>query len=212
MKFIQKYNSKKTTRGFTLVETLVAISILVLALTGPLTIISQALKASYYSRDQIVAFYLAQESMEYIRNIRDENSLKTGASVDSWLDGIGDISTCRAGGAPSACIDQFDVAPVKTFSMVYSGSGYAFETCGTAVCASPLKLTTTVGGTTVPFGDVSKTQNSIFTRTIWLTTAPGDIVNARREVVVHVRIDWKQGATPYTFTLEDHLTNWKISS
>lgn len=201
-------------RGFTLIETLVAISILVLALTGPLTIISQALRSAYYSRDQIVAFYLAQEAVEYIRNVRDENSLKTGATVDSWLNGIGLISQCKAapGATTASCIDQFDGLITHAFTMSYGAGGYVFNACAGAICAVPLKLNTAIGGTSVPFGDdVNSTQNSIFTRTIWVTTVPGNTVNADREVVVHVRVDWHQGASPYVFTLEDHLTNWKIN-
>lgn len=200
-------------RGFTLIETLVAISILVLALTGPLTIISQALRSAYYSRDQIVAFYLAQEAVEYIRNVRDENSLKTGALVDSWLNGIGLINQCKtAGGTTASCIDQFDGTITHAFNMSYGASGYVFTSCATAICTTPLKLNTAIGGTSVPFGDdVNSTQSSIFTRTIWVTTVPGNTVKADREVVVHVRVDWHQGSSPYVFTLEDHLTNWKIN-
>ena len=60
-----------TPRGFTLLETFVAITILMFAVVGPLTIVSKALNASYDSRDQITAFYLAQDAIEYIRNVRD---------------------------------------------------------------------------------------------------------------------------------------------
>ncbi|MBI2618265.1 prepilin-type N-terminal cleavage/methylation domain-containing protein [Candidatus Kaiserbacteria bacterium] len=81
---------KKTSSqsGFTLIETLVAISILLIALTAPLTIASRGLSSAYFARDQITAFYLAQDAVEYVRNTRDQNVL-TGSS---WLSGFPDTA------------------------------------------------------------------------------------------------------------------------
>jgi prepilin-type N-terminal cleavage/methylation domain-containing protein len=84
------------TRGFTLVETLVAISVLLLALAGPLSIAADALSGAYYARDQITAFYLAQEGVEYVRAVRDENYLAGRA----WLTGL---DTCVSG----TCVVDF---------------------------------------------------------------------------------------------------------
>ena len=79
------YNLKPNT-GFTLIETLVAISILLLSISAPLTIASRGLASSYFARDQITAFYLAQDAVEYVRNTRDNNFL-SGAN---WLNGLPD--------------------------------------------------------------------------------------------------------------------------
>lgn len=75
-----------TSRGFTLIETLVAISILLVSLAGPLAIASQSLSVAQYAREQIVAFYLAQEGVEYVRTVRDENLLPGGGG--DWLAGL----------------------------------------------------------------------------------------------------------------------------
>jgi type II secretory pathway pseudopilin PulG len=82
---------KKTTSAFTLIETLVAISILIMALVGPLSIAEQSLRSAYYSRDQVTAFYLAQEGIEYVRGVRDQNYL-TG---QSWLNGVTDCQGAK---------------------------------------------------------------------------------------------------------------------
>ncbi len=58
-------------KGFTLVETLVAIFILVVSITGPMAAAQNSLRASFLARDQVVAYYLAQESIEYIKNAKD---------------------------------------------------------------------------------------------------------------------------------------------
>lgn len=75
MKQLIKNKQQKSicTRGFTLVETMVAISILMLAILGPLSIASSGLRNSAYARDQIVAYYLAQEGIEFARYVRDYN-------------------------------------------------------------------------------------------------------------------------------------------
>lgn len=83
---ISNLKSQKT--GFTLVETLVALSVLILAVTGPLTLASFAIRSSGYSQNQIIAFYLAQEALEYVKNKRDNNALKD----EEWLGGLGN---CR---------------------------------------------------------------------------------------------------------------------
>jgi prepilin-type N-terminal cleavage/methylation domain-containing protein len=80
--FIQK--KKLKARGFTLVETLVAVAILMISIAGPLVVASKGLNAAIFARDQMMASYLAQESLELIKNIRD-NNVVVG---DSWVDGI----------------------------------------------------------------------------------------------------------------------------
>ena len=80
---------KTTHAGFTLIETMVAVSVLMVALTAPLTLASQSLFASVYAKDKIVASYLAQEAVEVVREKRDNNLLKIvrGDSTE-WLEGV----------------------------------------------------------------------------------------------------------------------------
>jgi prepilin-type N-terminal cleavage/methylation domain-containing protein len=85
-------------KGFTLIETLVAISILLLSITAPLSIASQGLSSAYIARDEITAFYLAQEAMEFILSRRERNFLTNS----SWLSGLPSTT-----GAPFT-IDSFD--------------------------------------------------------------------------------------------------------
>lgn len=61
--------------GFTLVETLVAVSILLVVIVGPMSIASQGLKNAYFAGDQTTAVYLAQESLEHIIRLRDNVAL-----------------------------------------------------------------------------------------------------------------------------------------
>lgn len=72
-------------RGFTLIETLVAVSILMGAVAGPLTIAQKSLTIARGARGQITAHYLAQDALEYVRSVRDGNFI--GGS--NWLSNLG---------------------------------------------------------------------------------------------------------------------------
>src|SRR3989344_5745503 len=64
-----------SSRGFTLIETLVAVTLLSVAITAPMSLTTRSLAAAYYARDQITAFHLAQEAIESVRHARDHNIL-----------------------------------------------------------------------------------------------------------------------------------------
>lgn len=51
-------------KGFTLIETFVAISILLIAVMGPLQMFSKAIADGLYAKNQTIAYYLAQEGIE----------------------------------------------------------------------------------------------------------------------------------------------------
>src|SRR3989344_2187774 len=76
--FFKKKNSNK---GFTLVETLVAISIFTVSILALLSILTQGISNVNYAKKKIIASYLAQEGIEYIRNMRDTFALFD--SIDS---------------------------------------------------------------------------------------------------------------------------------
>lgn len=71
--------------GFTLVETLVAISIFIIALVGMLNITGGSIADTGYAKDKIVANYLASEGIEYIRNLRDTYNLYEANGWDGFL-------------------------------------------------------------------------------------------------------------------------------
>ena len=86
-------------KGFTLIETLVAVLLLSIAIAGPLTIASKALSTALIAKDQIGAYYLAQDAIEYLRYARDSNCLAaggtTGCPSGSWLNGTVNLTPCE---------------------------------------------------------------------------------------------------------------------
>ncbi len=89
---IQNYRS-----GFTILEALVAISIVLIAIATAFSIAPQGIFAGRYSRNQAVAYSLAQEALEVVHNKRDSKMYYT---LDGWLsDQLGDPQNgCIDGG------------------------------------------------------------------------------------------------------------------
>src|ERR1035437_5439116 len=62
---------KQKNRAFTLVETLVAIAIFTVSLVAIMSVLASSITSTTYAKQKMVASYLAQEGIEYIRNMRD---------------------------------------------------------------------------------------------------------------------------------------------
>ncbi|MDP3778755.1 MAG: hypothetical protein Q8R30_01745 [bacterium] len=60
-----------------MLETLVAVSVLLVGIVGPISLIVQALSSTSFSRNHIVAYNLAQEGIELMRAVRDDMALCT---------------------------------------------------------------------------------------------------------------------------------------
>ncbi len=90
---------KKNNKAFTLVETLVAITIVTVTMVGPFYAVQSALTSAFIARDSLIASHLAQEAVEYVRSIRD-NFYLSGSS--SWWDNFKlGMGLCYT---PSGCI------------------------------------------------------------------------------------------------------------
>lgn len=70
--------------GFSLLETTIAIAIMVSAILGPMGISSQSIRSASVARNNIVASNLAQEGIELIRVLRHNNRFLG----NSWMRGL----------------------------------------------------------------------------------------------------------------------------
>lgn len=59
-------------RAFSLVEVLVAITILLLVVVSPMTVVTQANNSTSFANEQLVAFFLAQEGLEIVEKGRND--------------------------------------------------------------------------------------------------------------------------------------------
>ena len=176
-----KYFSKKYKLGFTLVESLVAIGILTLAITGTFTAIQSSLQTSSIAKDQITAFYLAQDAMEFIKNKRDENALTDiNGTATSWLSGMAAVSTdpCYFG---KTC--YMDV-PLRTIT-----------TCS-GTC--PVLRQDTLSGL---FGYTGSWPVTNFTRSIQLTSV------STNEIIATITMSWTNRGATKTFQVSELIFN-----
>lgn len=65
--------SKKFNKGFSIIEVLVAISVILISFTAALNLINRSMAFHDLAYSRLVASYLAQEGIEIVRNIRDNN-------------------------------------------------------------------------------------------------------------------------------------------
>lgn len=164
-------------KGFTLIETLVAITILITATVAPITIAAKGLQSAFYARDHLAAVYLAEEALELIRERRDDWSLShKGSGTDDWLTGATDPK-CQ--GADGCGVD----ARTTTFTDCTIAGACRLKYDSNAIVTGVRGLYTYVTGT-----------NSLFTRVVKLQQVPvnGNGVN---EVLVTVDVSWQANVT-----------------
>lgn len=70
------FRPKNTKRGgYSLVEVLIAITILLISIIGPFTIAATGLKNASFAKQQNTAFFLAQEGLEAVVKVREDSAL-----------------------------------------------------------------------------------------------------------------------------------------
>lgn len=181
----------KTHQGFTLVETLAAVSLLSIAIVAPMVLTMQSISSAYLARDQITAFYLAQEAIESVHAIRDGQILQ--------------IALTPSGGQP---IDLFGpLAPYANRQPFYiDATNNSIQACqGTC----PKLKTDGPNGTLYGY---SGTTDTIFTRTViaCYVQANGCAgTPATNEMRLTVTVSWKTGSfAERSFSISEDLYRW----
>lgn len=134
--FINKKIKNNTNLGFTIVETLVAISILSISILATFSAVQAGLQYSGNAKNQTIAFFLIQEAMEYVKNIRDQNALNyLGGTSTNWLSGVSspgdpcDSKVCQldlnsSGSMLTSCPTTFDSCTVLNNNTVTGQFGF----------------------------------------------------------------------------------------
>ncbi|MGI6374312.1 MAG: type IV pilus modification PilV family protein [Patescibacteria group bacterium] len=68
-----KFKSLKLQAGFSIIEIITILFIISVALTGMITLITQSVKGEAENKNTLIAYQLAQEGIELVRGIRDNN-------------------------------------------------------------------------------------------------------------------------------------------
>jgi len=172
--------------GFSLVETLVAIFILAMAITSAMAVAQSSLLASFFARDRVTAYFLAQEAVEVVKNIRDENRLENRDNPNnliSWSSRITDLS-CKENDLPCG-VDIINNSVIK--------------------CADfddGCRLKREANGI---FNHSSSGDDTRFTRTVEIESVGG----TDDEIKVTVTVSWPQALNQNkNFVMTEHIFNW----
>lgn len=164
------------TRGYSLVEVLVAISVLLIATVGPMTIASRGLQSAQFAREQATAIFLAQEGIEAI--VADRNNsvlaaIDNGDLDESWdWHTSGNIDRCFTG---AGCGVDFNNEDVRN----------PIVDCGSASCA-----VRHVSGSAIPYrADGSSANETIYERIIRLEEVGAGTRD--KEIKVTATVTWE---------------------
>jgi prepilin-type N-terminal cleavage/methylation domain-containing protein len=180
-----KFYTKKQ-EGFTLVETLVAISILLIVIVGPMSISSRTAKSSSFATEQIQAFYLAQEGLELAQKVRDDfllQQFRTSApNLTSW-------TTFRTSSVYITCITS-------------TGCGLNWSTSVDGLVESKACNSSANACNMFLFSDDRRSRlthdssgvETPFNRRIYFEVGGVPGLDARREVKVRSVVTWRTGS------------------
>jgi type II secretory pathway pseudopilin PulG len=181
--FLKKVN--KINKAFTLVETLVAVSIFSISLLGLMSILASSISNTTYAKEKNTANYLAQEGIEYLRNMRDTYVLYNPVSAQNGWDSFRTGMTPCGNGVGTECGFNVNILPHSVFYC--SGDGIQ------------CKLYVNNGN----YNDSSLSGiYSGFTRKVWISTI------SLNEVRIFSKVEWKQGSGTYSTTFSEDLFNW----
>lgn len=207
--FLQKNSFKKVKenqKGFSLVESLLAITILMISVSAPMTMAWHGLLAAKLAEDKIIANYLAQDALEYIRNKRDYNKLShTPNILDDNIfgeckitdpNGTNDVPFDDLGnkGCSISTLATVDGrSPSGIFSFVSHDNSRIKYHSGTGIYDH------TIGGVA-----------SKFSRQVRIGyIAEPDSNNIFSEAIVEVTVRWNNEAgITQKYKIRDHLLNW----
>lgn len=188
--FFKKQNNKK---GFSLVETLVALFVFSIAVTATMAVMSQGVSSITNSKNKITASFLAQEGIEYFRNIRDSYYLSFPEDKNTaWNDFAETLyGSCISDGCGLSLLENY------TFSFTVNEFYFFIHNCDGNFC----------GFRYIPSSGIFIQQDTtgavtIFTRKIKFEKLDDNNLKIISEV------SYTQGGKTNAVSSTDYLTNW----
>ena len=188
-------------KAFTLVEALVAISILMIAIASPMTLVQKGLSTAILSKDQMIAAFLAQDAIEGIKNVRDQIAISQ--TTGDWLAGTGNLSLTPCVCNPSNNENcNFDILSGLKFCTVDT------TTFPILIISNPnnatLKITKDNNGNFTKY-DYSGPDTAKFSRYINIVKTNGLGGN---EAVANVRVSWDSPQGSQKIDIQDFIYNY----
>jgi len=197
---------KNNTKAFTLVEALVAISILMIAIAGPMTLAQKGLSTASLSKDQMIASFLAQDGIEAVKNIRDQIAISS--SGGDWLEGTL-LKNCMCNPLTENC--DFDSPTVPSnlkFCTIDTTRTWTSDSIQAGTLDdTKLKISSTEDGSFVKYDYSISGEPSKFSRYINIKKT-GNLNG--NEAVVNVRVSWgpASSVTDQKIDIQDFIYNY----
>ena len=200
-------NKEHNKSGLTLLETIVAIALIFAAMVGPVTLIAHALFSTSFSRNDLVAYTLAQEGIELVRAVRD-NDILCGSfgSTISW----------DSNPVDGTVLENF-------YEMDFTNSVDLI--CGSATINTPAPITRTLStcNTVLNMNGVGKYSYGPGTPTDFIRCikicvptnsapcgmAPDSDIPASDQMEVISTVSWTERNQQKSIMLDDRLYNWE---
>ncbi|HDZ54784.1 MAG TPA: prepilin-type N-terminal cleavage/methylation domain-containing protein [Candidatus Nealsonbacteria bacterium] len=127
------FNVKMKNKGFTLLEVIIAIVLVLVGITGTFVLITKTMGVMAISSSRLIAAYLSQEGIEIVRNIRDTNWIEQSAGSNSWDEGLTGCSTgCAADYTYTATEDpDLLLVPPESFLKISVTGIYSYNPADT---------------------------------------------------------------------------------
>jgi Tfp pilus assembly protein PilV len=183
------------TEGFTLIETLVAISIFTISILGLLIVLGQGISNTNYAKQKIIASYLAQEGIEYMRNMRDTFVLYDASGVQAGWNAF----NAKIAPAPNTLCASGDGCYFDDYNLNYTNHLQPMAEISLIAC-SPSCSSLLYDENTGKYGYTTGI-NSGFIRKINAT----QIANQTK---ISSTVYWTQGSGNYNIVFSESLFNW----
>jgi type II secretory pathway pseudopilin PulG len=189
-----KYHTSKIPghiAAFSLVEVLVAISLLLLIIVGPLQILSKSVHSTSFATEQINAWFLAQEGIELAQKGRDDLVLRNFAEqinpgsgvADPFTRFLSDYDDCFDATGCGLVIGNGASSPISVTSCATLGNCRLYLTSPANTDRSRYQHTAT-GNTATPFTRVIR----------MVEQRVGGPSSKVREIKVTSTVSWRTGS------------------
>lgn len=187
-------------KGFTLIEALIAIFILTVSVSSMLGVTASSANSARYANNEITANYLLQEAVDYIKNNRDTIAFQKrevlGYGWTQFLNKYGYQGNTRCFSAYGCDIkmEYFNPATLSLSEIM---------SCDSSSGCNALYYNDDEGTALFYSHNPDLGFESRFKRKIVMKSIDND------QVKITVTVDWMNGNLPKTQTLVAYLLNWQ---
>ena len=214
LKITKKLTNYK--KAFTLIEALVAISILMIAIASPMMLAQKGLSTATLSKDQMVATFLVQDAIESVKNIRDQIAMRGG--VGDWLNNTL-LKDCICTNSDNCNFDSSNptYCAMDTVSSEWKAGNILSNN---PTPPGPLMIEYNASGNFLKYDYNPKNLSSCgvsnpgecseaskFTRYINIKKTGGS-VDGENEAVVSVRVSWNSPQGPQKIDIQNFIYNY----